>query len=62
MPEAAFYRWRRAYRDMQVPGVKRYGDWEQENSRLKKLAAERDLEIDAMQEALAKTGDAAVAC
>jgi putative transposase len=41
---------------MQVPDVKRLRDLEQENARLKKLVAERDLEIDAMQEVLAKNG------
>ena len=54
--EATFYRWRRVYGGMQVPDVKRLRDLEQENARLKKLVAERDLEIDAMQEVLAKNG------
>ena len=54
--EATFYRWRRVFGGMQVPDVKRLRDLEQENARLKKLVAERDLEIDAMQEVLAKTG------
>jgi hypothetical protein len=44
------------YGGMQVPDVKRLRDLEQENARLKKLVAERDLEIDAMQEVLAKNG------
>ncbi len=54
--EATFYRWRRVYGGMRVPDVKRLRDLEQENARLKKLVAERDLEIDAMQEVLAKNG------
>ena len=54
--EATFYRWRRVYGGMQVPDVKRLRDLEQENARLKKLVAERDLELDAMQEVLAKNG------
>ena len=54
--EATFYRWRRVFGGMQVPDVKRLRDLEQENARLKKLVAERDLEIDAMQEVLAKNG------
>ena len=52
--EPTFYRWRRIYGSMQVPDVKRLRELEQENARLKKLVAERDLEIDAMQEVLAK--------
>lgn len=54
--EATFYRWRRVYGGMQVPDVKRLRDLEQENARLKKLVAERDLELDVMQEVLAKNG------
>ena len=54
--EATFYRWRRVYGGMQVPDVKRLRDLEQENARLKKLVAKRDLELDVMQEVLAKNG------
>ena len=54
--EATFYRWRRVYGGMQVPDVKRLRDLEQENARLKKLVAECDLELDVMQEVLAKNG------
>ena len=52
--EASFYRWRRTYGDMKVPEVKRLRELEQENARLKRLVAERDLEIDAMKEVLGK--------
>jgi putative transposase len=52
--EATFYRWRRVYGDMKVPEVKRLRELEQENARLKRIVAERDLEIDAMKEVLAK--------
>lgn len=52
--EATFYRWRRVYGDMKVPEVKRLRELEQENARLKRLVAERDLEIDAMKEVLSK--------
>ena len=54
--EATFYRWRRIYGGMQVPDVKRLRELEQQNARLKKLVAERDLELDAMKEVLAKNG------
>jgi len=52
--EATFYRWRRVYGDMKVPEVKRLRELEQQNARLKRLVAERDLEIDAMKEVLSK--------
>ena len=52
--EPTFYRWRRAYGDMKVPEVRRLRELEQENGRLKRLVAERDLEIDAMKEVLSK--------
>ena len=52
--EATFYRWRRVYGDMRVPEVKRLRQLEQQNARLKRLVAERDLEIDAMKEVLSK--------
>lgn len=52
--EQSFYRWRNKYAAMQVPDVQRLRDLERENTRLKRLVAERDLEIDAMKEVLSK--------
>jgi putative transposase len=52
--EPTYYRWRHVYGDMKVPEVKRLRDLEQENARLKRIVAERDLEIDAMKEVLSK--------
>ena len=52
--EATFYRWRRTYGEMKMPEVRRLRQLEQENARLKRLVAERDLEVDAMKEVLAK--------
>jgi putative transposase len=52
--EPTFYRWRQKYGAMQVSEVKRLRELEQENARLKKLLAESRLEIDAVQELLAK--------
>ena len=49
-----FYRWRRKYEGMQVPEVHRLRELERENSQLKRLVAERDLEIDAMKALLSK--------
>ncbi|MDP7640114.1 MAG: transposase [Candidatus Hydrogenedentes bacterium] len=52
--EATFYRWRRVYGDMKMPEVKRPRDLEQQNARLKRIVAERGLEIDVIKEVLAK--------
>ena len=52
--EQTFYRWRRRFGSMAAPDVKRLKELESENVRLKRLMAERDLEIDAMKELLAK--------
>lgn len=52
--ETTFYRWRRAYGGMSVPEAKRLNELEKENGRLKRLLAERDLALDALQEYLQK--------
>jgi putative transposase len=52
--ETSFYRWRRKYGALGVPEVRRLRELEAENARLKKLVAERDLELDALQELLSK--------
>ena len=49
-----FYRWRHHYGGMQLPEVKRLKDLEKENARLKRLLAERCLEIDVIKDVLAK--------
>jgi putative transposase len=50
--ENTYYRWRRKYGGVSVPEVRRLRELEKENARLKRLVAERDLEIDAMKELL----------
>lgn len=50
--EPTFYTWRRKYGALSVPEVRRLRELEKENGRLKKLVAERDLELDALQELL----------
>ena len=52
--ENTFYRWRKAYGGMSLNEVQRLKDLEKENARLKRLLAERDLEVDALKELLAK--------
>ena len=48
--DAAFYTWRRKFGGMDVADAKRLRELEAENAKLKKLLAERDLEIDLMRE------------
>jgi putative transposase len=50
--ENTFYRWRKRYGSMEVSEVRRLRELEAENARLKRLLAERDLEIDAIREVL----------
>jgi putative transposase len=52
--ENTFYRWRKAYGGMSVSETQRLKELEKENSRLKRLLAERMLEVDALKELLAK--------
>src|SRR5260221_721125 len=52
--ETTFYRWRKIYAGISVSEAHRLKELEKENSRLKRLLAERDLEIDALKEYLAK--------
>lgn len=52
--EQTFYRWRNKYGGMDVKESRRLKELEQENLRLKKLVAERDLEIEVMKEIAAK--------
>jgi putative transposase len=50
--ENTYYIWRKKFAGMQVADVRRYRELVKENARLKRLVAERDLEIDAMKELL----------
>jgi putative transposase len=52
--EATFFNWRNKYTGMGVPEIRRLRELELENGRLKRIIAERDLEIDAMKEVLKK--------
>ena len=52
--EQTFYRWRRKYGGLSASEAKRLKDLEKENSRLKRLLAERDVEIDVMKDVLSK--------
>jgi len=48
--EATIYLWRKKYGDLEVNDIRHLKQLEQENARLKKLLAERDLEIEVMKE------------
>lgn len=52
--ETTFYRWRKIYGGMSVSEAHHLKELQKENARLKRLLAERDLEIDALKEYLAK--------
>lgn len=52
--DASIYAWRRRFGEMVSDDVKRLKALEVENNRLKKLVAERDLEIEVMKEISAK--------
>lgn len=52
--EPTFYVWRRKYGELGESEVRRLRELEKENGRLKRLLAERDLEVDVMRELLSK--------
>jgi len=52
--EQTIYTWRKRFGAFQVDDVRRLKQLEAENARLKKLVAERDLEIEVMKEINAK--------
>ncbi len=52
--EQTIYTWRKRFGGLQSNDVRRLRQLEVENARLKKLVAERDLEIEVMKEVAAK--------
>jgi putative transposase len=52
--EQTIYLWRKRFGKLEAVDVKRLRQLEQENAKLKKLVAERDLEIEVMKEVAAK--------
>jgi len=55
--EATYHRWRAQYGGMKASEAKRLKELEQENARLKRLLAERDLDNDILQSALDHLGN-----
>lgn len=52
--ETTFYKWRKRFGGMEASDAKRLRELESENARLKRLLADRCMEVDAMRELLAK--------
>jgi putative transposase len=52
--EQTIYTWRKRFGELRSEDVRRLRQLETENARLKKLVAERDLEIEVMKEIAAK--------
>lgn len=53
-----FYNWRSKYAGLEVNEAKRLKELESENSKLKKLLADKLLEVEAMKDVLSKNGKA----
>ena len=54
--ENTFYVWKRKYSGLETQDVRRLRELERENDELKKLVAERDLEISAVRKLFRKNG------
>jgi putative transposase len=52
--EATFYAWKKKYGGMSVNEARRLRELERENAKLKRMLADRMLELDLLQEALKK--------
>jgi transposase-like protein len=52
--DVTIYAWRKRFGQLEAVNVKRLRQLEHENSRLKKLLAERDLDIEILKEVAAK--------
>ena len=52
--DVTIYAWRKRFGQLEAADVRRLRQLEQGNARLKKLVAERDLEIEVMKEVAAK--------
>lgn len=48
--EATYHRWRNQYGGLKADGAKRLKALERENTRLKRIVADKELEIDALRE------------
>jgi|SRR5579875_2708875 putative transposase len=55
--EATYHRWRNSYGGMKAEDAKRLKELERENVRLKKIVADKELEIAALRELSRETGE-----
>jgi putative transposase len=56
--EATFYNWRKRFEGMQVSELRKLRNLEDENSRLKRLLADKELDIDCLKALLQKHDEA----
>ena len=54
MSDATFYNWRKKYGGMTVSDAHRLKELESENARLKRIVANKELEIDALKDVLSR--------
>jgi putative transposase len=52
--QATFYKWKSKYSGMEASDIKRIKELEAENSKLKRMYAERSMEVDALKDVLSK--------
>lgn len=56
--DATYYNWKKRYDGLSVSDVRKLKNLDEENRRLKKLVAEKELDIDALKALLEKYGEA----
>ena len=56
--DGTYYNWRKRYEGMAVSDVRKLKTLEDENRRLKKLVADKELDLDALKTLLEKYGEA----
>lgn len=52
--QATFYKWKSKYSGMEASDIKRIKELEVENARLKRMYADRSMEIEALKDVLSK--------
>ena len=55
--EQTYHRWRNQFGGMKADDARRLKDLERENARLKRIVADKELEIDALREVAGETGE-----
>lgn len=56
--DATYYNWKRKYEGMSVSELRKLHALEEENRKLKRIVADKELDIDALKALLEKYGDA----